>query len=217
MLTAIYTGDKKLGGKTGASMGNEKQIAAMIQSLPEDTTVNIVPVVSFMDRKTEWDHTEHYRIATPDGGSYRFACSDWSIVHKDTKRKETKNAVVPVVSVREEELKQTTLPPQNTAPAAVVPDYIKDHIEVIVVSDKPKETITVPVVPKSLSIPIPTRRETAHDEVKGVKGITVYDSPYCVWIGGNTYPVREQIKAHGFKWSPNKHQWYKDVSEEVEV
>jgi hypothetical protein len=29
-----------------------------------------------------------------------------------------------------------------------------------------------------------------------------------IWVSGNTRPVKDQLKAHGFKFSPNKLSWY---------
>jgi hypothetical protein len=29
-----------------------------------------------------------------------------------------------------------------------------------------------------------------------------------IWLHGNTRPIKESLKAHGFRWSPNKELWY---------
>ena len=42
----------------------------------------------------------------------------------------------------------------------------------------------------------------------GFDGITVEIIGSWVWVSGNTYPYREQIKALGFFWSKSKHAWY---------
>ena len=38
-------------------------------------------------------------------------------------------------------------------------------------------------------------------------------SKSLVWIGGNTYPVRSDLKADGFKWSPKKKMWWMPIDE----
>jgi len=39
-------------------------------------------------------------------------------------------------------------------------------------------------------------------------GCTVTWSKTCLWIGGNTYPIRQSLKNAGWKWSAKKKQWY---------
>lgn len=39
-------------------------------------------------------------------------------------------------------------------------------------------------------------------------GCTVTTSKTCVWIGGNTYPIRQDLKRNGWKWSAKKKQWW---------
>lgn len=38
-------------------------------------------------------------------------------------------------------------------------------------------------------------------------------SKTLVWIGGNTYPRRAEIKADGFKWSGKKKMWWMTITE----
>jgi hypothetical protein len=38
-------------------------------------------------------------------------------------------------------------------------------------------------------------------------------SKTLVWIGGNTYPCRAEIKADGFKWSAKKRMWWMPITE----
>ena len=202
-INVVYTGSDT----AAMTKAIEKRIVAMYKALPYGTTVT--------------EEGSKLIITAPDGFISRLSSSNWTAFPAETKmakriRKES------AVSVREAEAERPNLPPPihttDKLTGSCLPDYIKDHLEVVIVRDKPKETVkgpVVPVVPAALSIPIPTRREATHNEVRGIKGISVTDSPYCVWVGGNTYPVRDRIKAQGFKWSPNKKQWYKDVSEEV--
>lgn len=39
-------------------------------------------------------------------------------------------------------------------------------------------------------------------------GCTVTTSKTLIWIGGNTYPIRDSLKKNGWKWSPKKKQWW---------
>lgn len=39
-------------------------------------------------------------------------------------------------------------------------------------------------------------------------GCTVTTSKMCVWIGGNTYAIRDLLKKNGWKWSPKRRQWW---------
>lgn len=48
----------------------------------------------------------------------------------------------------------------------------------------------------------------ARHEIKTLPGITVTLVGAWLWVSGNTKPHREALKAAGFKWSPNKLQWY---------
>ena len=41
-----------------------------------------------------------------------------------------------------------------------------------------------------------------------IDGITIEIIGSWVWIGGNTYPVKEQLKEAGFLFAPNKKLWY---------
>lgn len=37
------------------------------------------------------------------------------------------------------------------------------------------------------------------------------DAELCgswIWVGGDTKPHKEELKAHGFRWSQNKKKWY---------
>lgn len=38
-------------------------------------------------------------------------------------------------------------------------------------------------------------------------------SKTLVWISGNTYPVRAELKADGFKWSAKKRAWWMPIAE----
>lgn len=38
-------------------------------------------------------------------------------------------------------------------------------------------------------------------------------SKTLVWISGNTYPVKDSLKADGFKWSAKKRAWWMPIAE----
>lgn len=38
-------------------------------------------------------------------------------------------------------------------------------------------------------------------------------SKTLVWISGDTYPVRSELKADGFKWSAKKRAWWMPIAE----
>ena len=42
---------------------------------------------------------------------------------------------------------------------------------------------------------------------------TVTMSKTLVWISGNTYPVRDSLKADGFKWSAKKRAWWMSIAD----
>ena len=39
-------------------------------------------------------------------------------------------------------------------------------------------------------------------------GIEIEVCGLWVWVGGNTFPVRKEISAAGYKWAPAKKMWY---------
>ena len=45
------------------------------------------------------------------------------------------------------------------------------------------------------------------EDMNGVN-CTVTVSKTLIWIGGQTYPVRDILKKNGWKWSPKKKQWW---------
>ncbi len=49
----------------------------------------------------------------------------------------------------------------------------------------------------------------ANEFIKAFDGVTVELTGTWVWLCGNTFEYKEQIKAHGFKWSKSKKKWYK--------
>jgi curved DNA-binding protein CbpA len=40
------------------------------------------------------------------------------------------------------------------------------------------------------------------------EGITLEICGTWAWVGGNTYPVKEELKEYGFRWSNSKKLWY---------
>jgi hypothetical protein len=168
---------------------------------------------------------DHYHIVSPDGYSAYFSCDEWTIIcrgestaHEAAKAERKKPTASPVVV-------------PSVDPAPVVPDYIRDHLEIVVISDKPKksivpdtgtvdtiETVSVPVIPVAIYEPIPTRKERIIAAAQKIgPDITIIESKMLVWVGGNTYPHRQELKANGFRWSPNKKMWWADCTEKQEV
>jgi len=41
-----------------------------------------------------------------------------------------------------------------------------------------------------------------------LQGIEIEICGSWIWVSGNTYPVKAEIKATGYKWSKNKSMWY---------
>lgn len=46
------------------------------------------------------------------------------------------------------------------------------------------------------------------DKIIGLDGIDIEIVGSWIWLSGNTYPYREQIKAAGFFWSSKHKKWY---------
>lgn len=38
-------------------------------------------------------------------------------------------------------------------------------------------------------------------------------SKTLVWVSGNTYPVKDSLKADGFKWSAKKRAWWMSIAD----
>ena len=49
----------------------------------------------------------------------------------------------------------------------------------------------------------------------GMVGINVLVERNWTWVSGNTYPVKEELKAQGFYWSTKRRAWYNRSIEEV--
>lgn len=56
--------------------------------------------------------------------------------------------------------------------------------------------------------------ETSADFIKIIDELIKYDDINIdiigswLWVGGNTFAIKEQLKALGFKWSKGKSKWY---------
>lgn len=55
---------------------------------------------------------------------------------------------------------------------------------------------------------IPQELAEAIKKVAHLDGIEIEICGSWVWVSGNTYPVKDSIKAAGFKFSHNKKAWY---------
>lgn len=40
-------------------------------------------------------------------------------------------------------------------------------------------------------------------------------SKTLIWVSGDTYPVKDQLKADGFRWSAKKRAWWKARDNQV--
>ena len=62
--------------------------------------------------------------------------------------------------------------------------------------------------------PEPAKPEPVENTLEWLKraheGITVSrkNERACWWVSGNTKPMKEKLKAMGFKWAPKKKMWY---------
>lgn len=55
---------------------------------------------------------------------------------------------------------------------------------------------------------IPADLAAVLEKVIHLDGIEVEICGSWIWVSGNTYPVKDQIKAAGFRFSSNKKAWY---------
>jgi len=46
------------------------------------------------------------------------------------------------------------------------------------------------------------------NEIIFLEGVTIEIIGSWIWITGNTKPVKDHLKSHGFRFSPNKLAWY---------
>ena len=46
------------------------------------------------------------------------------------------------------------------------------------------------------------------DRLVHMEGLEIEIIGYWIWIGGNSYPYREELKAIGFRWSKGRKKWY---------
>ena len=58
-------------------------------------------------------------------------------------------------------------------------------------------------------------RDLAVEQKLASAALAIADLPLSVevvgawlWVDGDTKPVKEQLKAAGFKWAPRKQRWY---------
>lgn len=45
-------------------------------------------------------------------------------------------------------------------------------------------------------------------KIVGVNGIDIEIIGSWIWVSGNTYLFKNELKANGFKWASNKRMWY---------
>lgn len=46
------------------------------------------------------------------------------------------------------------------------------------------------------------------DKLVHMEGLEIEIIGYWIWIGGNSYPYREELKEIGFRWSKGRKKWY---------
>ena len=51
----------------------------------------------------------------------------------------------------------------------------------------------------------------------GMVGINVLVERNWTWVSGNTFPVKEELKAQGFYWSTKRRAWYNRSIVEVKL
>lgn len=75
----------------------------------------------------------------------------------------------------------------------------------ILPDDEAKQTSAEP---KNQRTEIPPEMMAALNKVIHLDGIEIEICGSWIWISGNTYPVKNTIKAAGFRFSNNKKMWY---------
>jgi len=53
--------------------------------------------------------------------------------------------------------------------------------------------------------------EILQDIFNKIKHLANIESEVCgswLWVSGQTWRYKKQLKDHGFRWAPKKHQWY---------
>lgn len=63
---------------------------------------------------------------------------------------------------------------------------------------------------------MPEEFRTIIEKIINLEGIEIELCGTWVWVGGDTYPHKNAIKAAGFKWSRNKKMWYWHHAEQGE-
>ncbi|MHB8628559.1 MAG: hypothetical protein ACYDBJ_20270 [Aggregatilineales bacterium] len=63
-------------------------------------------------------------------------------------------------------------------------------------------------VPTAISCLTPSQSSSAPDPSASAGAVTVEQSGSWWWIGGDTYPHKEALKAAGAHWSKKRQQWY---------
>lgn len=53
-----------------------------------------------------------------------------------------------------------------------------------------------------------SRIQAVLDKITGLPEIHIEVVGTWIWIDGNTFPVKEQLKAAGFQWSRNRGKWH---------
>jgi hypothetical protein len=151
-----------------------------------------------------------YHVVSPDGFNVWFSCNEWTIVQNNEppRGKKAKKNTAPVVSVPVPSVSVSVPVVEAERPVQQHQDATEEP------ETETQETVSVPSVPVSIAHPIPTKRERYTAIAMGIsKKLSISGSRYCVWVGGETYPHRNALKANGFKWSPNKKMWWVDITE----
>lgn len=68
----------------------------------------------------------------------------------------------------------------------------------------PQQTATEATTASEVS----ERIRAAIEAIVRLPEITIEICGYWVWVNGNTFPIKEALKAAGFRFSPKKKSWY---------
>ena len=53
-----------------------------------------------------------------------------------------------------------------------------------------------------------TKNKTPYDDMVHLSNITIEVCGSWIWVSGNTYPHKEELKQYGLKYASKKKQWY---------
>lgn len=112
---------------------------------------------------------------------------------------------------RKRELEAQDLEGKARAQGLDVEATVTEHADVTAVEFAPRkaeepETIEPEEVKAQEAVTI----ETVTERFRGKTNIMVMqkNARACIWVEGDTKPIKEDLKAMGFKWAPKRKGWY---------